>query len=359
MQKVFKIKNSATRLQLVCKLCQLNIMKAVYIREFGDIESLEIREVENPPKPKNAQVLINVKASAINRADILQRRGFYAAPPGFSERILGLEFAGEVAETGEAVKDFKIGDRVFGITAGAAQAEILLTEESLLAKIPANLSFAEAAAIPEAFITAHDAIFTLGQLKAAETLLIHAVGSGVGLAALQLAKTENIKVIGTSRTAEKLKKCDEFGLDSGIIAGSETVKNNPKNFVELIHHFTGGKGVDVILDLVGASYFAANLESLALKGRLILVGLVGGRKAEFDLAAALSKRLQIIGTVLRSRSTKEKAEATRKFIAGVLPFLESGKVKPNVDKIFPVEEIQKAHEYVESNESFGKVVLEF
>lgn len=334
-------------------------MKAVYIKEFGGAENLEIRDVENPSQPRNGQVLVNVKASAINRADILQRKGFYPAPPGFSERILGLEFAGEVAKTGEAVKDFKIGDRVFGITAGAAQAEFLLTEESLLAEIPANLSFVEAAAIPEAFVTAHDAVFTQGNLRENETLLIHAVGSGVGLAALQLAKAKNIKVIGTSRTMEKLKKCEEFGLDSGIEADSETVTNNPKIFAELICQFTGGKGVNVILDLVGASYFAANLESLALKGRLILVGLVGGRKAEFDLGMALSKRLQIIGTVLRSRPTEEKSEATRKFIEDVLPLLESGKVKPNIDKIFPVAEIQKAHEYVESNESFGKVILKF
>ena len=328
-------------------------MKAVYIKEFGGAENLEIREVENPPKPKGAQVLVNVKASAINRADILQRKGFYPAPPGFSERILGLEFAGEVAETGAGVKDFKIGDRVFGITAGAAQAEFLLTEESLLAKIPDNLSFTEAAAIPEAFITAHDAIFTLGKLKENETLLIHAVGSGVGLAALQLAKAKGAKVFGTSRTADKLEECKKIGLDE------EFATNENINFSEIAKGKTGGKGIDVILDLVGASYFAENLNSLALKGRLILVGLVGGRKAEFDLGMALTKRLRITGTVLRSRPAEEKAEATRKFSEDVLPLLESGKVKPNIDKIFPVEEIQKAHEYVESNESFGKVVLEF
>ncbi len=334
-------------------------MKAVYVKEFGGAENLEIHEVENPQKPKDAQVLVNVKASAINRADILQRKGFYPAPEGVSERVLGLEFAGEVAEIGETVKNFKIGDRVFGITAGAAQAEFLLTEESLLAKIPENLSFTEAAAIPEAFITAADAIFTQGNLKEGETLLIHAVGSGVGLAALQLAKAKNIKVFGTSRTADKLKKCDEFGLDSGFVTDTEAVEDNPKIFAELTRHFTDGKGVDVILDLVGASYFAANLESLAPKGRLILVGLVSGRTAEFNLGTALSKRLQIIGTVLRSRPTAEKAEATRKFIEDVLPLLESGRVKPNIDKIFPMEEVRKAHEYVESNESFGKVVLEF
>ena len=326
-------------------------MKAVYIKEFGGAENLELREVENPPKPSNQEVLVNVKASALNRADILQRQGFYPAPKGFPERIPGLEFAGEVAEIGENVQKIKIGDRVFGITAGGAQAEFLLTEESLLAKIPDNLSFIEAAAIPEAFITAHDAIFTNGILQKGETLLIHAVGSGVGLAALQLAKAKNIKVFGTSRTADKLEKCKEFGLDEGILTDKEL------NFAETIKEKTNG--VDVILDLVGARFFAENLESLTLKGRLILVGLVAGRKAEFDLGMALTKRLKIIGTVLRSRPTEEKSEATHKFIAEVLPLFENGQIKPNLDKIFKAAEAAQAHEYLESNESFGKVVLEF
>ncbi len=186
-----------------------------------------------------------------------------------------------------------------------------------------------------------------------ETLLIHAVGSGVGLAALQLAKAKGAKVFGTSRTSEKLEDCKNFGLDEAIHT-KETA-----NFAEFIKEKTDDKGVDVILDLVGASYFEKNLESLALKGRMILVGLVGGAKAEFNLGIALAKRLKVLGTVLRSRSTAEKSEATAKFIAEVVPLLESGKVKPTIDKIFPVEEIRKAHEYVESNESFGKVVLEF
>lgn len=189
--------------------------------------------------------------------------------------------------------------------------------------------------------------------------MIHAVGSGVGLAALQLAKAKGVWVLGTSRTAEKLEKCEEFGLDQGIITGGDTIEKNPKIFAELPHHFTDGKGVDVILDLVGASYFAANIESLALKGRLILVGLVGGRTVEFNLGLALSKRLKIIGTVLRARSSEEKAEATKSFIENVLPLIESGKIKPNLDKVFKAEDAGKAHEYLESNESFGKVVLEF
>lgn len=327
-------------------------MKAVYIKEFGAAENLEIREVENPSKPQNKQVLVRVKASAINRADILQRKGFYPAPQGVSTKIPGLEFAGEVTEIGENVGEFKIGDRVFGITSGEAQAEFLLTEESLLARVPDQLSFTDAAAIPEAFITAHDAVFTQGNLLGGETLLIHAVGSGVGLAALQLAKAKGVKVFGTSRTSDKLERCKAFGLDEAINT------KEIENFAEFIKEKNDGKGVDVILDLVGASVFEMNLESLALKGRLILVGLVGGRTSEFNLGLALTKRLQITGTVLRSRSTDEKADATKNFIADVLPLLESGKVKPNIDKIFSFEEIRKAHEYVESDESFGKVVIE-
>lgn len=334
-------------------------MKAVYVKEFGDADNLEIREVENPAKPKAKEVTVNVKASALNRADILQREGFYPAPKGFPERILGLEFAGEVAEIGGDVTEYKIGDRVFGITAGGAQAEFILTEESLLANIPDNLSFVEAACIPEAFITAHDAIFTNGNLQLNETLLIHAVGSGVGLAALQLAKAKNIKVFGTSRTADKLQKCDEFGLDYGIVTEMNIVESNPKALAEIIQHQNNGKGVDVILDLVGAKYFTANLECLTVKGRLILVGLTSGRTAEFNLGLALSKRLKIIGTVLRSRPTAEKAEATGKFIAEVLPFIAKGIIKPNLDKVFRVENVRAAHEYLESNVSFGKVVLEF
>ncbi len=334
-------------------------MKAVYVKEFGGAENLEIREVENLPPPNGKEVLVNVKASALNRADLLQRKGFYPAPTGFPERILGLEFAGEVAEIGGEVTNFKIGDRVFGITAGGAQAEFLLSDESLLAKIPENLSFTEAAAVPEAFITAQDAIFTLGNLQSNETLLIHAVGSGVGLAALQLAKARNIKVFGTSRTADKLQKCDKLGLDFGLVTGGNSVQSNPNIFAELIQSLNNGKGVDVILDLVGAGYFQANLESLNVKGRIILVGTTSGARAEINFSQVMSKRLKIIGTVLRSRPTQEKAEATHKFAEEVAPLFTSGKLKPNIDKVFKIEKVREAHEYLESNASFGKVVLEF
>lgn len=328
-------------------------MKVVYIKTFGGPENLEIREVPDPAKPTGSQVLVQVKAAGLNRADLLQRRGVYPPPAGYSANIPGLEFAGEIVETGEAVAGWKTGDRVFGITAGEAQAELLLIDSGLLAKIPDNLSFAEAAAIPEAFITAHDAVFTQGELKSGETLLVHAVGSGVGLAAIQLAKANGAITIGTSRTADKLERSKEFGLDEAILTGESP------EFAEILKTKNSGHGVDVILDLVGGAYFADNLKSLAPKGRLMLVGLTSGTRAEFDLSVALSKRLRIIGTVLRGRSLEEKAEATRRFAEEVVPLLASGKVRPNIDKVFAADAVSEAHKYLESNKSFGKVILEF
>lgn len=327
-------------------------MRAVYITEFGPPENLEVREVTEPPKPIDAQVLVRVKAVGLNRADLLQVAGLYPPPAGISPNIPGLEFAGEVTETGPGVTNWTIGDRVFGIIGGESQAEFLLTEASLIARIPDNLSFTAAAAVPEAFITAHDAIVTLGGLTGEKTLLIHAVGSGVGLAALQLAKALGAIVIGTSRTVNKLEKCTAFGLDLGV-ATPEPI------FSDAVFNKTNGRGADVILDLVGAAYFQQNLLSLASKGRLILVGLTSGRKAKFDLGVALQKRASIIGTTLRGRSNAEKADATRLFADDVLLLLASGTVVPNVDRVFPVDEVVAAYNYLKSNESFGKVVLEF
>jgi putative PIG3 family NAD(P)H quinone oxidoreductase len=326
-------------------------MKAVFIREFGGPENLEFREVPDPLGPRGTEVIVRVRTAGLNRADLLQRRGNYAPPPGFSAEIPGLEFAGEVYELGDKASKFKKGDRVFGITSGEAQAEFLLIDESLLAAIPDRLTFAEAAAVPEVFITAHDAVFTQCHLLSGEWLLVHAVGSGVGLAALQLAKANGAKVIGTSRTQDKLDRCAEFGLDVPILTAE------PK-FADVVKHATGA-GADVILDLVGGPYFSENLESVATKGRMILVGLTAGRSTEFNLGIALFKRLTIIGTVLRGRSLEEKADVTRRFVDEVVPLLAAGKVRPNLDRVFPAAEIQQAHRYLESNESFGKVVLEF
>lgn len=327
-------------------------MKAVYIREFGGPENLEIREVQDTPQPKPGEVLVRVAAAGLNRADLIQRKGFYPAPEGYSTSIPGLEFVGEVVEVGDDVPAWKPGDRVMAITAGAAQAELVSVHESLLMAIPERLSFTDAAAIPEAYITAHDAVFTLGELKAGQTLLVHAVASGVGVAAMQMAKLSGVTVIGTSRTADKLERCGELGLDHGIVPGDS-------RFADEIRSVTNGRGADVILDLVGASYFVENLACLAIKGRFILVGLTGGSSAEFDLRTALQKRARIIGTVLRGRSVEEKADATRLFVEHSMPYIESGAIEPIVDKVFAAADVRAAHEYLESNQTLGKVVLEF
>ncbi len=328
-------------------------MRAVYIEEFGSVDGLEIRELPDPAPPSAGQVLVRVHAAGLNRADLLQVRGAYPPPSGYSPNIPGLEFAGEIAAIGEGVNRWQIADRVFGITAGEAQAEFLLSDERLIAKIPDQLSFVEAAAVPEAFITAHDAIFTLGSLKENESLLIHAVGSGVGLAGLQLAKARGAFAIGTSRTKDKLDRCLAFGLDKPILT------NKTINFASTVKNITHGEGVNVILELVGAAYFQQDLESLSQSGRLILVGLTSGSKAEFDLGLALRKRSRIIGTVLRPRSIEEKGEAVTKFASEVVPLLRSGNIRPNLDRVFPFTEAIAAYKFLGSNESFGKVVLEF
>lgn len=327
-------------------------MKAVYIKEFGGPENLEIREVPDPPKPSGSDVLVRVKTAGLNRADLLQRKGFYPAPQGYSSNIPGLEFAGEVVQTGDTAHRWKPGDRVMAITAGEAQAEFVSVDESLLFAIPDRLSFSEAAAIPEAYITAHDAIFTLGGLQSGQTLLVHAAGSGVGIAAVQMAKQAAATVIGTSRTADKLERMAELGLDHAVVPSGNA-------FAEEVLRLTDGRGANVILDLVGASYFSENLSSLSAKGRLILVGLTGGSNAEFDLSQALRKRASIIGTVLRARTVEEKAEATVRFVEHSMKHVESGRIKPVADKVFVAADVREAHEYLESNKSFGKVVLEF
>lgn len=328
-------------------------MKAVYFTDFGSDDNLELREVPDPQPPTGSGVLVRVRAAGLNRADLIQRRGLYPPPAGYSPNIPGLEFAGEVAGIGDAVTEFEVGDRVFGIAAGEAQAEFLLANASHLVGVPENVNFVEAAAVPEAFITAHDAVFTLGGLQVDETLLIHAVGSGVGLAALQLAKAKGTVVIGTSRTADKLDNCSAFGLDLGI----DTSTSN--DFSISVNDATGGRGANVVLDLVGAAYFEQNLLSLAVKGRLILVGLTSGRSAEFNLGLALQRRASIIGTVLRARSAEEKADVTRRFAKEVVPLLASGIVKPTLDRVFPSIDAAAAYQYLGSNQSFGKVVLEF
>ncbi|PYI99526.1 MAG: NAD(P)H-quinone oxidoreductase, partial [Verrucomicrobia bacterium] len=262
----------------------------------------------------------------------------------------------EVDAIGDAVGAWKIGDRVFGIIAGGAQAELVVGPESNLARIPPELDRAEASAMPEAFITAHDALFTRAGLHMGERVLIHAAASGIGTAAIQVAHAAGATVYGTSRTADKLERIRDLnlGLDASVAVGA-----TPAKFVEAVQDWTAGAGVDVILDLVGGDYFSANLDALASRGRLICVGTMASAKSEIDLGVLLRKRVNIIGTMLRGRSIEEKAEATRLFASSVLPLVSRGAIRPVIDRVYPVDEIRDAHERMESNLSFGKIVLTF
>ena len=327
-------------------------MRAITITSFGGVEGLEIRDVPDAPRASLDRVRVRVRAAGLNRADILQRLGRYPAPPGYPQEIPGIEFAGEVESIGDEVREWKIGDRVFGIIGGGGQAEYVTVPANHLARVPTNLDWAEAAAVPEVFMTAHDALFTQCGVTIGESVLIHAAGSGVGTAAIQLVKAAGAFAYGTSRTADKLERAKEFGLTSSVV-----VNGDPAAFADAAKQWTGGAGVNVVLDLVGAAYLNANLQSLATKGRLIFVGTTSGSKAEIDYAIAMGKRLRIMGTSLRTRSLEEKATATRLFAEQVVPLLASGAVRPVIDQIFPVEEVRAAHERIESNESFGKVVL--
>ena len=327
-------------------------MRAVTIISHGGVEGLEVRAASDAPRATADRVRVRVRAAGLNRADILQRLGRYPAPPGYSQDIPGLEFAGEVVEVGDEARARKVGDRVFGITGGGAQAEFVTVPESTLAEIPPNLDWVNAASIPEVFMTVHDALFTQCRLQMGERVLIHAAGSGVGTAASQLVNASGAVAYGTSRTADKLERAKEFGLTDSVV-----VANDSSEFAEAVKRWTNEAGVDVILDLVGAAYLKANLDSLGLKGRLIFVGTTSGAKAEIDYSVVMRKRLRIMGTSLRTRSIEEKATATRLFAQHVVPLLASGKVRPVIDSVFPMEQARAAHQRIESNESFGKVVL--
>jgi NADPH2:quinone reductase len=327
-------------------------VRAVYFSGF-DGESIELRELPEPRQPDAREVLVRVHAAGLNRADLLQSRGGYPPPTEYSANIPGLEFAGEIVDVASNVTNWKPGDRVMAITAGEAQAEMVVIDERLLMRIPENLSFTEAAAIPEGFITAHDAVFSQGLLAPGETLLINAVGSGVGLSALQMAKTRGITVVGTSRTAEKLNRCLGFGLDHAI-----DTSDGPF-FVDKMKMITSGRGVDVILELVGGDYFPEDVASIALKGRIVLVGLTAGSASEIDFGVTLQKRAKIIGTVLRPRDVEEKEAATCAFADSFLDLFAAGEITPVVDSTFAAERVREAYKYLASNESFGKVVIEF
>ncbi len=324
-------------------------MRAAVVTTPGGPEVLELQR-RSIREPARGEIRVCVKAAGVNRADLLQRRGLYPPPPGWPGDILGLEYAGVVEAVGEAVELWKEGDRVMGLVGGGGYAERVVVPEREAIRVPDRLSFEEAAAVPEVFITAHDALFTQLQLSPGETVLIHAVGSGVGTAALQLAKAVGATVVGTSRSGWKLERAKELELDLGIDSSRQDV-------VAEVRAATREAGVEAVLDLVGAPLLSANLECLAVRGRLIVVGVSGGRSAELDLGLVLRKRLRIIGTSLRMRPLEEKITAARNFEAQIGPLLESGRVRPIVDRVYPLEEVAAAHRRMEANANFGKLVL--
>jgi putative PIG3 family NAD(P)H quinone oxidoreductase len=327
-------------------------MRAIVIVEPGGPEVLQMRDVA-APTPERAEVRVRVHATAVNRADLLQRMGRYPAPRDAPQDVPGLEFAGEVDAVGAAVDVWRPGDRVFGLAGGGAYAEFLVCHGRALARIPGRMSFEQAAATPEAFITAYDAMVTQAALKSGEHVLIHAAGSGVGTAAIQLARALGARAIATARTAAKLQRAVELGLDGRM----SVLVPDDSRFADEVLARTGGRGVDVVLELVGGPYVAEDLRCAAAAGRIVLVGMLAGARAELDQAAVMQKRLSLRGTVLRARPLEEKIAAMQAFARHVVPLLEDGTLKAVVGRTFPLSEAADAHRYVASDQGFGKVVL--
>jgi NADPH2:quinone reductase len=324
-------------------------MRAVIITRPGGPEVLEI--LERPkPEPGVGQIRVRVRTSALNRADLMQREGNYPVPPGVSADISGMEYAGEVDSLGPLATLWKTGDRVMGIIGGAGHAEFLCVHEREAMPVPKGMSWEDAGAIPEAFLTAYDALFNRLALRTGETLLIHAVGSGVGTAALQIARAAGARAVGTARTADKLERAKKLGLDVAIDASRG-------DWPAQVEAAIGTRRVHAVVDLVGGNYLEGNMRVLALRGRIVVVGLTGGATTPFSMGVLLVKRLTIVGTTLRGRPLEEKITVARDLSEHILPLFDAGRLKPVVDRVFAFEEIKAAHELMESNKTFGKIVL--
>jgi NADPH2:quinone reductase len=325
-------------------------MRAVILTGAGGPEVISIGEVPKP-EVKPGHIRVRVRAAGLNRADLLQRRGHYPAPPGWPADIPGLEYAGEV----EAVRDvtrWKVGDRVMGLVGGGAQAELVTVRADQVLAIPDGLSFAEAAAIPEVFLTAYDALVTRGRLAAGERVLIHAVGSGVGTAASQIAKHLGATVIGTSRSADKLARALVYGVDRGIDTSTTPFR---EGLTEPVH---------VILDAIGGPAFADNLAVLATGGRLVLLGFLAGTRTTADLGPMVRNRLEVIGTALRVRTLEERKVLIEEFAQRMLPLFDrrieqAAPLRPVLHASYPMTRLADAHAAMEANVTFGKVVVEW
>ena len=321
---------------------------AVHIREAGGPEVLELREESlEVREPGHGEVRVAVEAAGLNRADCLQRRGVYPAPAGVPSDVPGLEYAGVVEACGEGVSEWSPGDRVMGIVGGGSMAEHLVVHARECLAVPEGMSSADAAAIPEAFMTAYDA-FLQGELSRGDRVLVHAVGSGIGTAAIQLARIFGATSIGTSRTADKLERCLELGLDHAVDT------SEGKDFVDALRKLGGAH---VVLDTIGAKYLASNLKASAPGARIVTIGLLGGVRAELDLGLLLARRISLRGSVLRSRPLEEKIELAQRFGREVLPFFAKGMLKPIVSEVMPMAQVVDAHTRMEAGDTFGKIVL--
>ena len=309
-----------------------------------------LQEIDAPkPRPEKGQLLIKVHTAAVNRTDIMRREATAQQPP---YPILGVEVAGEVIENLSEESRFKPGTRVCGLVnlGGYAEYAVMPADRAIL--LPDSFDYVAAAGISEVFLTAYQTLYWLGKLQEKETVLIHAGASGVGTAAIQLAKQlSNATVIVTAGSSEKLAFCQELGAD-------ELINYKTQDFEKEVQKITNGRGVDVILDFIGASYWQKNLASVATDGRWVLIGMLGGTTvSEMDLGILITKRVQLIGTLLTPRSDTYKAQLTKEFIAKAMPLLADGRVKPIIDCTFPLEKVKEAHEYMEANKNIGKIIL--
>jgi putative PIG3 family NAD(P)H quinone oxidoreductase len=322
-------------------------MRAVVYSGKGGVETIAVREMPDPVCGSD-DALIEVAFAGLNRADILERLGVYGgARP--HEVVPGLEFSGVVRQTGANVKKVRAGQRVCGLVAGGAHASLVAVQAQALALVPDDLTLEQAAAIPEAYLTAYDALFTLGDFSIGKSVLVHAIGSSVGLAALGLATRAGAFTIGTSRTPDKLERARKLGLQCALLLTEEW----PAGVLEA----TGGRGVDVILDFVGEPVLTGNIAALAMRGRIVQIGTLGGTRASFTLGALMAKRGSLIGTMLRTRPLAEKIELANVLEQRLLPLFARGELQVEIDRVFPLADVVAAHEAMESNANFGKLVL--
>ena len=324
-------------------------MRAVVLRSHGGPEVLEIQDVE-APVPGNDDISVDVVATALNRADLLQRMGLYPNPFPDDKEIPGLEFSGTVRSVGAHVRRWKVGDPVMGIVSGGGYAQQLVLPERQAMRIPTGIAVADAAAIPEVFITAWDALVVQGVQTSGRWALVHAGGSGVGTAAIQICKAIGARIVVTC-SAGKVAACRALGADVVVDYGSQ-------DFVAEVASATAGVGVDVVLDVIGGDYLERNIAALATKGRIIQVGVMAGKPVLFNVGALLGKRAAIIGTVLRARPVEEKISISQRFASEVLPLFDAGVLRTVIDRRYQLDDIAAAHEYMASNGNTGKIVID-